>query len=69
MTYKQIQEEHLRLHNRTVKNCWIADVKRELGMPVRMAPNRGNPDVIKNKCPERYKQSIQEIILSGSSIQ
>jgi len=68
MTYKQIQEAHLRLHNRAIKSCWIADVKRELGMPVRMAPNRENTDIIKNKCPDRYKQSIKEIILTGSSI-
>lgn len=68
MTYRQIQEEYRKYFNKTIKSCWIADVKRELGMPVRMAPNRENTDIIKNKCPERYKQSIKEIIQRRSSI-
>ncbi len=67
MTYKQIQKEHRKLYNKTVKSCWIADVKRELGMPVRMAYNRENKDIIKNKCPEKFKKTITEIIKRGNA--
>jgi hypothetical protein len=30
MTYKQIQREYRRLYNKTIKTCWIADVKNNL---------------------------------------
>jgi len=49
MTYRSIQDEYRANFNKTIKNCWIADVKRELGFPVRMAAHRINPDIIKNR--------------------
>lgn len=62
MTYKEIQEEHRKIYNRTVKSCWIADVKRKLGYPVRISPNRIDKAEIKNKCPDRFFISIKTVI-------
>jgi hypothetical protein len=63
MTYKQIQEEYRRLYGKTIKSCWIADVKRELGLPIRMAYNRENDDSIKNWCKDKIvRERIKNII-------
>lgn len=52
MIYKTIQDEYRKVNDKTIKSCWIADVKRELGLPVREAYNRENPDIIKNRCKD-----------------
>jgi len=61
MTYKVIQDVHKRLYNKTIKSCWIADVKRQLGISVRKAYNRRTEE-IGNKCPERFVLNIIRII-------
>ena len=57
-TYKQITECVRRQTGRTVKTCWIAEVKREMGLTTRRAWNqgqgRGAPP-----CPARYKDAIR----------
>lgn len=35
LTYKQIQELYLQRYNNTIQTCWIADVKRSMGMSIR----------------------------------
>ena len=65
MTYKKIQESYQKLYGATVKSCWIADVKRELGLTTRQAYNRINGEVAKYPCPtelirKRLKKIIQE---------
>lgn len=63
MTYKQIQEEYKKLYFKTIKSCWIADVKRELGFTVRVAYNRINIDSIKNTCNNlNIRENIKSII-------
>jgi len=71
MTYKDIQEEYRRLYSKTIKSCWIADVKREMGFQMREAHNRENPDRLKNQCKdgevrERIKQIISDTLPQNS---
>ena len=62
-TYKQIAECVRRRTGRTVRTCWIAEVKRELGLTTRTAANRGQ-GFGATPCPERYKEAIRHC-LSG----
>ena len=63
MTYKNIQEEYRKNYSMTIKSCWIADVKRELGFQMKDAPNRINHDIIKNRCIDRVvRERIKTII-------
>jgi hypothetical protein len=61
MTYQEIAHKHLKLYGKTIKTCWIADVKRQMGVRVRRAPNRIGQHIT-NKCPEAYKDNITMII-------
>ena len=63
-TYSQIQEhvsQQLGVAFGSVKTCWIAEVKRELGLTGRSAHNagqgRGAPP-----CPPRYRDAIRWFI-------
>ena len=62
-TYKQIAECVRRRTGRTVKTCWIAEVKRELGLTARSAWNRGL-GAGAPPCPPRYKDAIQHCLLN-----
>ncbi len=63
MTYKEIQKKYRRIYHKTIKSCWIADVKREMGFPMREAYNRENADRIKNSCKDsEVRKRIKEII-------
>lgn len=59
-TYKQIQEDVRGKHGRTVKTCWIADVKAQHGLPMRVAPNRHSPDTRVHPCPVEVRPLIEE---------
>ena len=61
MTYKEIQECYKHHFNSTIKSCWIADVKRQLGLPVRKAHNR-KTSTITNKCPAHLIKQVAQII-------
>ena len=64
MTYKEIQESYKELYGTTVKSCWIADVKRELGLTKRQAYNRINGEIAKYPCrDESVRIKLKEIIL------
>lgn len=52
MTYKIIQETYKETFGKTLKSCWIADVKRELGQPIRISYNRLNKNSVKHPCPD-----------------
>ncbi|TPG45332.1 hypothetical protein [Flavobacterium pectinovorum] len=63
MTYKTIQELYKKQFNKTIKTCWIADVKRELGLTTRISKNRINKDSVKYPCPnEEIKIWLREIL-------
>ena len=64
-TYKQIVECVKRCTGRTVKTCWIAEVKRELGLTTKAAWNRGQ-GAGAAPCPARYKEAIRHCIESGA---
>jgi hypothetical protein len=61
MTYREIQNCFKNHFNRSVKSCWIADVKRQLGLPVRKSYNRKG-DFILNPCPEHLIDKLKQII-------
>lgn len=68
MTYNSIQEEYRAIFKKTIKSCWIADVKRELGFPIRKAYNRENQDKIKNQClDQEVRERIKTIIREQNS--
>jgi len=53
MTYNQIRAEYKRLYEKPViQSCWIADVKRELGLTKRIAHNRKNKNSAIKPCPK-----------------
>ena len=60
-TYKQIVECVKRRTGRTVKTCWVAEVKRELGLTTKAAWNRGQ-GAGAPPCPARYKEAIRQCI-------
>ena len=60
-TYKQIVECVKHRTGRTVKTCWVAEVKRELGLTTRVAWNRGQ-GAGAPPCPARYKKAIRQCI-------
>lgn len=58
--YKKIIDYVKARYNCSVKTCWIADVKERCGLPMRKAPNRINPNVRTNPCPDRYVEIIRD---------
>ena len=66
LTYKQIQSEYSRLYGKPViQNCWIADVKRELGLTERIAHNRIDKNSAVKPCPGGLiRDRLRKIILS-----
>ena len=62
MTYKEIQETYRRNFGKTIKTCWIADVKRRMGYKVREAYNRQGVTII-NGCPPNIVDSIGQILV------
>ena len=63
MTYKEIQECYKKQYGKTVKTCWIADVKNEMGLTNRKAYNRRSNSVMQNHCPEGIiKTRLKKII-------
>ena len=61
MTYQIAQEIYRERHGRTVKTCWIADIKREFGTTTHEAWNRqrGNPT---NPCPADVYPKLKAIL-------
>lgn len=63
MTYKKIQKYYKHQYKTTIKTCWIADVRRELGLPTRLAYNRKNQNFVIYPCPKgKIKKRIKSII-------
>ena len=61
MTYTEIQELYKRSFNKTIKTCWIADVKRQLGLTKRKAVNRNN-DFVEYPCPDGVKEWLIAVL-------
>lgn len=63
-TYRQLQtrvSEELGVRPSSVKTCWIAQVKRELGLTGRRAPNAGQGNGA-SQCPPRYRRAIERCL-------
>ena len=61
MTYREISETHKKEFGKSIKTCWIADVKRQLGYHIRYAYNRKGNDVM-YPCPDKFVDSITTVI-------
>ena len=63
MTYKEIQDCYYEQFNKTLKTCWIADVKREMGLTTRVAYNRIDPERVKHPCNnQEIRQWLRDIL-------
>ena len=65
MTYKEIIEcvKVLDHRGRTVKTCWIAEVKHKLGLTTRVAWNRRKAKGSR-RCPEDLRKLILRCLTS-----
>lgn len=66
-TYKQLQtcvSEQLGVQPSSVKTCWIAQVKRDLGLAGQRAPNAGRGQGAP-PCPPCYRLAIERCIQSA----
>jgi len=57
-TYKEVIDYIQDKYGQSIKTCWIADVKRQLGLPVRMAYNRIDVKKPKYPCPQSKRDLI-----------
>jgi len=60
-TYREIQEFVKAKHGFSVKSCWIAHVKSDLGFPMRTSPRRRGPERMV-PCPPEKRDVIIEAI-------
>lgn len=58
-TYAEIQKYVRDKYGRTVKTCWIADVRRKHGLPTRVSPRRSDLSSIKNPYPADRRSEIE----------
>lgn len=67
LTSRQIQSEFFRQYgNPVIQNCWIADVKRELGLTKRIAHNHIDKNSAVKPCPAGLiRDKLRKIILSA----
>jgi hypothetical protein len=57
-TYSQIKSVAEDIGGFKVETCWIADVKEQVSLPMRHAPNRQDPNRRKKPCPLEKKGAI-----------
>ena len=63
-TYTEIQHLVARIlgvRPSSVKTCWVAEVKRELGLTRGSAPNTGRGQRAP-ACPPKYKEAIWRVL-------
>ena len=58
-TVKQIQDWVRGKYDFVPQSCWIAHVKSDLGLPVRVAANRRSADHREKPCPDNKRQPIE----------
>lgn len=59
-TYKEIQEYVKTNYGFIPKTCWIAHMKEEKGIPVKVAHNRYQTDKREKPCPNNKQTAIIE---------
>jgi hypothetical protein len=67
LTYKELQTMHKKEFGKTLKSCWIADVKREQGLIKRIAHNRIDSKKVKYPCPDGAPKTwlIEKLNMGG----
>ena len=60
-TYNEIQKEFKRRYGKTIKTCWIADIKSQHGLTRGNAPNRFGEERT-NPCPPIHKEKIEDVL-------
>ena len=61
MTYHQAQKIYKKRYRKTVKTCWIADIKSKHGKTTRKAPNRISKKP-KYPCPDDVHPKLEKIL-------
>jgi len=61
-TIKQIQNYVKNKYGYLPKSCWIADVKEQMGIEVKIAHNRENEMYRKHPCPKNKIEQLKEAI-------
>lgn len=61
MTYEKAQRIYKKRHGKTVKSCWIADIKRKHGMTKHQSWNRIGPKP-KYPCPDDVFPKLEKIL-------
>lgn len=59
-TYREIQSDIQNQHDRTVRTCWIADVKSAYGLTTCVAHNRESLNARKHPCPPSVRPLIED---------
>jgi hypothetical protein len=59
-TYDEIKADVKARDKKSVKSCWIADIKRKNSLPVRRAWNRKTPRA--NPCPKTMRRPIEDAL-------
>ena len=59
-TYKEIQNYVKEKYGFVPKTCWIAHMKEECNIPVKVAPNRISEDNREKPCPIEKQEYIKE---------
>ena len=61
-TYGNIQRYVKNKSGKSVKTCWIADVKRSHHLTTRVSANRLDKDTVKYPCPKDRWQEIEDAL-------
>ena len=61
-TYAAIQAHYRDKYEHTIKSCWIAHVKSDLGLTKRTAANRIDPGRRVHPCPDSKRKGIEEVL-------
>ncbi|MFN8139198.1 MAG: hypothetical protein U0R49_05320 [Fimbriimonadales bacterium] len=61
-TYKEIDAEFRRRHGKSVKPCWIADVKELNGVPLRQSARSVTHATRLHPCPDRFRTRLETVM-------
>ncbi len=61
-TYMQIQKRVKNISGFVPKTCWIAHIKDDYGLTMRIAKNRINENMRKHPCPANKREAIEDAL-------
>ena len=59
-TYTEIQSDIKDRFGKSIKTCWIADVKELNGLKPKPSVNRLSLKIRKHPCPDNYRKMIED---------